>query len=384
MIGIIGGDIVGLSFALICEKNGYDVLFTEQDENMVFNLNNKVFVTNEPKVQSMLLDSINFSATTDTMELIKKSDMIFSFVSTPISIDNNFDTSRVFDIITKFYSLSSLEIPLHNKKFIVCSTTNPGDVDQIQKRLHMFNVEVAYVPEFVSHGEIVHNFESPNVIVIGTEYQHLANDLISFYKKIQSNELNVYVMSVKAAEISKVSISGFNAIKKTYANMIGDVMVKSDVESEISMVLSAVCGDSKTDKQYLKYGFGFGGLSLPKENRVFGNYIKTLDVKSNIPSTIDDFNKEHSNFLKNYFIQKNPDKSIPFVMNHITYKKGTNIMDESQQFQLCVDLLNEGYIVNVIEIDEIAKKLNSLSESYDNRLKFYKQGTNPEGYKINL
>jgi hypothetical protein len=71
-------------------------------------------------------------------------------------------------------------------------------------------------------------------------------------------------------------------------------------------------------------------------------------------------------------------------MNYITYKKGTDILEESQQFQLCVDLLNEGYTLNVIEIDSIAKKLTQLSESYNNRLKFFKPGTNPEGYKITL
>jgi hypothetical protein len=71
-------------------------------------------------------------------------------------------------------------------------------------------------------------------------------------------------------------------------------------------------------------------------------------------------------------------------MNHITYKKGTNVIEESQQFQLCVDLLNEGYTLNVIEIPEVAEKLTSLSESYDGRLKFFPIGTKPEGYEIKL
>ena len=46
-----------------------------------------------------------------------------------------------------------------------------------------------------------------------------------------------------------------------------------------------------------------------------------------------------SEFLKEYYIQKNPDKKIPFVMNYITYKRGTDILEESQQFQLCVSSL---------------------------------------------
>jgi hypothetical protein len=80
----------------------------------------------------------------------------------------------------------------------------------------------------------------------------------------------------------------------------------------------------------------------------------------------------------------NPNKENPFVMNYITYKRGTDILEESQQFKLCIDLLDEGYLVNVIEIDEVVKNLHSLSESYNGRLKFYKQGTTPEGYVINL
>jgi hypothetical protein len=51
---------------------------------------------------------------------------------------------------------------------------------------------------------------------------------------------------------------------------------------------------------------------------------------------------------------------------------------------LCVDLLNEGYTLHVIEIDAITNKLQQMSESYNNRLKFFRPGTKPEGYKITL
>jgi hypothetical protein len=71
-------------------------------------------------------------------------------------------------------------------------------------------------------------------------------------------------------------------------------------------------------------------------------------------------------------------------MNHITYKKGTHIVEESQQFKLCVELLNDGYSVNVIEYPEVSNKLNTLSETYNGRVKFYKPGTKPEGILINL
>jgi UDP-glucose 6-dehydrogenase len=188
----------------------------------------------------MLFDVKNFSATTNNIEVIKNSDIIFTFVATPSTLDGNYDTTRVFEVVADFYTASSLNIPLYDKKFVIGCTTNPGDAEQIQTRLNMFNIQV------------------------------------------------------------------------------------------------------------------------------------------------DNFNKEHANFIKNYYIQKNPDKTLPFVMDYITYKKGTDIIEESQQFQLCVDLLNEGYTLHVIEIDVIANKLQQMSESYNGRLKFFKPGTKPQGYKIDL
>jgi hypothetical protein len=59
-------------------------------------------------------------------------------------------------------------------------------------------------------------------------------------------------------------------------------------------------------------------------------------------------------------------------------------LDESQPYRLCIDLLDEGYTLHVIEDNEVIKTLSKISEEYDGRLRFFKKGTNPEGYKINL
>ena len=383
-IGVIGAGRLGLTFALLCEKNGYEVLVSDVREDYVFNLNQKICITNEPLIQDMLFESTKLSATTDNIEIIKNCDTIFTFVATPSTIEGNYDTSKVFEVSGNFNTASALEVPLYNKKFIIGCTTNPGDTEQIQQRLNMFNIQVAYNPEFIAQGEIVKGLEQSDIVLIGTEYQDLANELIQIYNKIQTTPVNAYVMSPKAAEITKIGINCFLTTKISYANMMGDIMTKAGIKSEIDMVLSAIGGDTRVGKKYMKYGFGFGGPCLPRDNRALGHYAKNLGMELNLPLTVDSFNKEHATFLKDYYINLNPDKSNPFVMNYITYKRGTDILEESQQFQLCIDLLNEGYMVNVIEIDAISSKLNYLSESYDGRLKFYKQGTKPEGFIINL
>lgn len=383
-IGVIGAGRLGITFALLCEKAGYEVIVSDKRDDYVYNLNHGICDTNEPLIQKMLFEVNNFSATTSNVEIIKNSDIIFTFVSTPSTTDGSYDTSAVFEVVNDFFEASKLEISIFNKKFIVGCTTNPGDVEQIQNKLSMFSIQVAYNPEFIAQGEIVKGLEESDIVLIGTEYQELSNELIQIYNRIQTTPVHAHVMSPKAAEITKIGINCFLTTKISYANMMGDILTKSNLGNEINSVLSAIGGDTRVGKKYMRYGFGFGGPCLPRDNRALGHYANELGMKLNLPLTVDDFNKEHAEFVKNFFIKQNPDKTIPFVMNYITYKRGTDILEESQQFKLCLDLLEEGYYVNVIEIDSVVKQLSELSEQFDNRLKFYKPGTSPEGYVINL
>ena len=383
-LGLIDVNDIGLSFGLLCEKNGYEVLVSNNNEDYVFNLNQKICITNEPLIQSMLFNTTKFSATTSNTDVIKNSDIIFIFSPTPSNIDGNYDTTKVFDIVSIFYSLSSQDVVLYDKKVVICSTTNPGEVEQIQQRLNMFNIKVAYNPFFTNEGEIVKDIENHEMVLIGGEYQELSNDLIQIHTKLKKSLVNVYTMSSKAAELSKIGINSFLSAKISYANMLGEIIIKSGINDEVNMVLNTIGGNSGIGKKHMHYGFGFGGPTINGDNKALKHFAESVEVNTDLMSSINTFNQSHISFIKEHYTQKNPTKEIPFVMNHITYKKGSNIVEESQQFQLCVELLNDGYSVNVIEISEVANKLNALSESYDGRLKFYKPGTKPEGILINL
>jgi nucleotide sugar dehydrogenase len=383
-LGLISINDLGLSFGLLCEKNGYEVLVSNNNEDYIFNLNQKICITNEPLIQSMLFDTTKFSATTSNIDVIKNSDIIFTFSPTPSNIEGNYDTTKVFDIISEFYSLSSQDFPLYNKKLVICSTTNPGEVEQIQQRLNMFNIQVAYNPFFTNEGEIVKNIENHEMVLIGGEYQELTNDLIQLHTKLKKVLINVYTMSSKAAEFTKIGINSFLSAKISYANMLGEIITKSGIEDEVSMVLTAIGGDSGIGVKHMNYGFGFGGPTINGDVKALKHFAESVGAGTDLISSVNQFNKSHILFIKKYYTQKNPNKEIPFVMNHITYKKGSNIVEESQQFKLCIELLSDGYSVNVIEISEVSTNLNSLSESYNGRLKFYKPGTKPEGIVINL
>jgi UDP-glucose 6-dehydrogenase len=191
-------------------------------------------------------------------------------------------------------------------------------------------------------------------------------------------------MSFKAAEISKLSINTYLSMKISFANMLGDLFVKSGLKEESGVILNTIGSDSRIGSKSFKYGFGYGGLSLPRDSKTLTEFIKKYEIDDTLILSIKDSNENHSKFLKEYYISQNPDKGVPFVMEYITFKKGTNNLINSQQWNLCLELLNEGYYVNIIDNIQLGSQLHDISIFYNNRLKFYKSGTTPEGYKINL
>jgi nucleotide sugar dehydrogenase len=383
-IGIIGANTLGVAFLLLCENAGYDVMIYDENEDIISNLNQEIYNTTEPLIQKMLFESYDFSGTTDVIELIEKCDTIFTFVDTIPTIDGGNDTTKVFEVSNHFFTASQLDIPIHNKKFIIGSTMNPGETEQIQEKLHMFNIQVGYCPTMSSEGNIINGYYNSDIIIIGTEHTELSNQLITLFSKIQPSGVNVHTMSFKAAEISKLSINTYLSMKISFANMLGDLFIKSGLKEESGVILNTIGGDSRIGSKSLKYGFGYGGLNLPRDSKTLTEFIKKYEIDDTLISSIKDSNENHSKFLKEYYISQNPNKEIPFVFGHIGFKEGVNNLINSQQWNLCLELLKEGYYINVIDGNQLGIQFQDLCLFYNNRLKFYKSGTTPEGHKIKL
>jgi nucleotide sugar dehydrogenase len=382
-VGVIGLGKVGIPFALLCKESGLSVVVSDNDEELIYNLNQNVCLTSEPYVQRMLFEQQGIT-TSDPIEIITNSDIIFTFIETLPFLDGNIDTSVVFEVANLFFDVSKLDIPLYEKKFVICTTTNPGDVEQIQKKLDMFNIQVAYHPVLSENGEIVSTLKNSDLLLIGTNHQQIFDNIIQIYQKIQNKSINAFMMDTKSAEVAKLAISSFVSIKNTFANMVGNLMTNLGIDKDINLVLNAMGGDSRIGDKEFKYSFGFGGPIISRDNKALNYILENSKTDVNLISKIDELNKLHLDFLKKKYVNQNPDKSIPFVINGISYKKNTNILESSQQYQLCLDLLNEGYTINVVEDPLVSSKLNSLSESYNGRLKFFKVGSKVEGFLIDI
>jgi UDPglucose 6-dehydrogenase len=343
-IGVIGTGRLGICFALLLEKAGYDVIVSDCRDDYVIGLNNRTIVTNEPFVADLLDKSKNFTAVLDNVEVIKQCDIIYTLVATPSLHDGSYDVSAVWQVIN---DVQSCPFPVHGKSFVVGCTTNPGDCELFQTQLSAYGVDVYYNPEFIAQGSIIKDLQNGDMVLIGGQGKDLGL-IEEIYFKIQTVEPKIYTMSTTAAELVKLAVNCFLTTKISYANMVGEVMTLAGLESEIKTVLKAIGSDTRVGSKYLNYGYGFGGPCLPRDNRSFAAYAKKLGLKYNLGATTDDFNHEHARFLVEYFIDKNQ-QNLPFCFHYISYKEGTDILTESQQYRLCLDLLDRGYKVYVVE-----------------------------------
>ncbi len=360
-IGLIGAGRLGICLALLIEKAGYEVLASDTRSDYIRNLQLKKYSGSEPSVSDLLATANNIEFTVLNERVIDECDVIFTLVATPSLEDGSYDVSAVDDVVSDILKFGwKNKNSLVGKSLVVGCTTNPGDCDRFQEKLSEVGMNVYYNPEFIAQGSIVNDLENADMVLIGGSGTHGAL-LEEIYHKIQVTEPSIHHMSTKAAELTKIALNCFLTTKISYANMIGEVLALSKMESEIDTVLKAIGSDSRVGNKYLGFGFGFGGPCFPRDNRAFAAYAKSVGVEHDIGTTTDNFNNAHAEFLKEYVLYNNHDK-LPFCFRYLTYKPDTDILTESQQYRLCLDLLNEGCKVYCID--------DTLKEQCDDRIIF--------------
>lgn len=369
-IGVIGVGRLGLSFALLCEKNGYTVYASDNNVEYLNNLRNKTLKTSEPFIEELLLSSSNFKVYDNNLSIISESDIIFTFVPTPSNADGSYDVSNIDSVVNEI-----IESKLLEKTFIIGSTVNPGYCEEISKKLKPLGIDVIYNPEFIRQGNIVEDLINAEFILFGCGTDCDTTNLQNVYNSFV--RIPVYkTMSYTAAEITKISINCFLTTKISFANMIGQICINSNLQNEIDTVLDTIGSDGRIGNKFLKYGFGFGGPCLPRDNRALGKYAEKIGIDVNLPLSVDEFNDKHLDFIFENYKKLNPHK-LPFIFTSLTYKDGVSIIESSQPFNLLIRLLNSGYSIILNESEIKNDIILNLYKSNEDKITLSKE---PELY----
>lgn len=367
-ISVIGIGKLGLCFSLSLEAAGYDVVGVDINQSYVDSINEKTFNSSEPMVNEMLTVCKYFKATTDLSKAVEHSDIIFVIVATPSLPSGRYNHSQVDELCDSLMSMGPMPSTKH---LIINCTTMPQYCDKLQAKISKNNWTVSYNPEFIAQGTIIANQENPDMVLIGEANKTIGDKLERIYETMTMNKPDVHRMSTTEAEITKIALNCFLTTKISYTNMIGDIVLASGGRPQV--VLDAVGSDTRVGKKLTRYGFGYGGPCFPRDNRAIGIYAEDIGLPADISAATDEINVKHLKFQVDEFITNYDKKTkVAFgdcpdsdcvIFENVTYKKGSVMIEESQQLAFAVELAKWGYDVTVYDCLEVIESVREIHDS---------------------
>jgi len=353
-VSIIGAGRLGLCLALNLEQCGYEVIGVDVIESYVRQLNDKTFQSPEPDVDELLRHSKKFTASTDIKTALKN-DILFVVVHTPSLKSGRFDHQYIDRIVA---GLVSLGVQPNTKHLVISSTVEPGYSQTVYERLKNLNYEVVYNPEFIAQGSIIQDQLNPDMILIGETSQESGKLVSEIYYDMCHSDFHLKRMGLTEAEITKIALNCYITTKIAFANMVGDVASKMGLDFE--KILSAIGADSRVGPKYLKYGYGFGGPCFPRDNKMFGLFCEENGVYPHISYATDKSNQTHLINQVNEFVSKCTNNITPVLIESVTYKPNTDIIEESQKLQFAEELARRGYNVIIRDNSNVIEKLKTI------------------------
>ena len=266
-VTVVGGGYVGLTTGVCFSHLGHEVIVVEKIPEKVQMLRDGKSPIYEPGLEELLQEGLRkkrISFTTDLMEGLSFSDVIFICVGTPQNPDGSADLHQVEEVAIQTAKL------MDSYKLLVEKSTVPVNTHKLikktVKRYMKKNVEfdVASNPEFLREGSAIKDFLEPDRIVIGVESERAKSILEEIYKNFKCP---IIFTDPSTAELIKHASNAFLALKISFINMVADLCEK--VGADVELVAQGMGYDKRIGKEFLKAGIGWGGSCFPKDVKAF-------------------------------------------------------------------------------------------------------------------
>ncbi|MED4403229.1 nucleotide sugar dehydrogenase [Metabacillus fastidiosus] len=263
-VAVIGLGKIGFTLAAVFANKGFTVYGADVNEQVVNSVNDgKCHIKNEPGLEQLAQNAYKqrtLSATLNTPEAVKKSDVVIVIVPVLVDEQNNIDYQYIDPAVE--------EIAKGIKKgtLIIFETTLPtGDtrnrfgkkIEEISKLRMGEDFYLAYSPERVYSNRIIQDLGNYPKVVGGLDGKSL--ELASaFYEKALGCEL-IKVSSLETAEFSKVAECVYRDVNIALANELA----KFADDKGVNMPEVIAASNSQPFSHLHFPGVGVGGHCIP-------------------------------------------------------------------------------------------------------------------------
>ena len=313
----------------------------------------------EPGLSEILKDvrNKNLIFSSNVENSIKKSDMVFISVNTPIK-KRGIGAGQTSDLRWVESCARQICKSARGHTIVVEKSTLPVktaqtikdilDSSKVNNSNENRTFSVLSNPEFLAEGTAISDLVNPDRVLIGGDDLEAMNALKEIYIKwVPENK--IIFTNLWSSELSKLSANALLAQRISSINSLSAICEVTG--AEIEDVANAVGMDSRIGSKFLKAGPGFGGSCFKKDilNLVYLSRFYGLNEVADFWQETVLINSWQQTRIYREIVAKLfgnlADKKIAIL--GFAFKENTNDTRESPAINICRDLLNEGAFLSI-------------------------------------
>jgi len=368
---VIGLGKLGAPLAACLAAKGLSVIGVDTDASRVQAIGRGEPPVFEPGLAELLRRSDGrLTATRDLEAAVSAADLTMIVVPTPSEPGGGFSVRYVLP------TCEGIGRALRRKPgfpvVVLTSTVMPGTTDAaVRPTLERASGKrcgrdfgLCYSPEFIALGTAIRDFLNPDFVLIGESDPRAGDLLEALYKHVCENSPAVARMNFVNAEIAKLAVNTYVTMKISFANMLARVSEQLP-EASVDVVTAALGLDSRIGPKYLKGAVSYGGPCFPRDNLALAALARRLGAPADIAQTTDRFNREQIRWLADLVQrQSNPEGTVGIL--GLTYKPGTDVVEEAVGFLLALELAARS--VAVVAFDPAGHR--NSADALDGKVRF--------------
>ena len=260
-----GGGYVGLGYAVALAELGHQVVGLDIDAVRVEMLNrgeSPIYEAGLPELLRRNLDEGRLHFTTDYVEAVPGSDVVFLCTGTPSLSDGEADLRQVRAAAS---SIGAHLQPETSTVVITKSTMPVGTAELVAGIMAEHaapGAEFAVVsnPEFLREGQVLHDILHPDRVVLGGDDPRALETVAALYEPLGAPILRT---DHRSAELVKYAANAFLATKISFINDIARLCER--LGADVNVVAAGIGADERIGPRFLNAGIGFGGSCFPKD-----------------------------------------------------------------------------------------------------------------------
>lgn len=365
-VSIFGLGYVGCVSLGCLAQNGHSVIGVDVVKNKVdlINLGKPTIVEKDiDKIIHEQFKNGRIKATMNYKEAVKSSDISLICVGTPSSPHGQLDLRYVFKVAEEIGEA------IKNKKgfhvVAIRSTVFPGTnkkvgeiIESVSGKKRNSDFGIVSNPEFLREGTAVKDYYNPPVTVLGSDSERALEIMVKLYKDLNGP---IEKVQIEVAEIIKYINNSFHALKITFANEVGNICKKLNIDSHEVMRLFVMDKQLNISPYYLKPGYAYGGSCLPKDLKGLRTIAHDQYLLTPVLTAIEESNIYQKQLAYDMVVETRK-KKIGII--GLSFKAGTDDLRYSPTVELAERLLGRGYKIAIYDKNVNYTRLTGTNKDY--------------------